>query len=424
MRTRIVPVLIFLLLGVTKVFASSQVIVHLEHDKQIKDVAKDMGGRVLDEIPRLHLYLVEVPQKLPPTAQFLGVHRWEPNNVVTRKLNAVAGLIVSASSGTSSVASNWYYSQPSFNMIGRPAAELLSTGKGVVIADINSGFDFRHPALVGAYTSGYDFILGAPYAISTAILNQSDVAFLDQSDVAFLDGYSSWMDAVTANYLSASLVTEVSATTIGPQVNVAAYSHGTLCAGLIHAIAPDSMIMPLRAFDDSGNTDYFTLAKAIDFAIANKAQVINMSWNLDADSVTVSTEVNSALAAGITIVASAGNANASTPYYPAAYGGIISVAASDTSNKKASFSNYGSYVTVSAPGVNVISSFPGGYYAAVSGTSFSAPIVAAEAALMRAVQRNPATIGQYTVNIDALNPTYTGTLGSGVVNLSKAVGGQ
>ena len=98
------------------------------------------------------------------------------------------------------------------------------------------------------------------------------------------------------------------------------------------------------------------------------------------------------------------------------------MAATDNSDYKASFSNYGSYVTVSAPGVNVISSFPGGYYAAISGTSFAAPIVAAEAALLRGLQKNPATaIPQSSVNIDGLNPAYTGTLGAGRVDLFQAV---
>ena len=80
---------------------------------------------------------------------------------------------------------------------------------------------------------------------------------------------------------------------------------------------------------------------------------------------------------------------------------------------------------VSAPGVNVISSFPGGYYAVISGTSFSAPIVAGEAALLRAVQKDPLTgIPLNSVDINALNVNYAGSLGTGRINLSQAVGGQ
>ena len=79
---------------------------------------------------------------------------------------------------------------------------------------------------------------------------------------------------------------------------------------------------------------------------------------------------------------------------------------------------------VSAPGVNVISSFPGGYYAVISGTSFAAPIVAGEAALLRAMLKDPLTaIPQNTVNIDALNLNYSGRLGTGRIDLSQAVSG-
>ena len=435
MKTRLILIFVVVLLGVAQVFAAgAQVIIKLEEKidvKEAKNIAKFIGGRVLDEIPRQHLFLIEVPEKLAAHAKFLGVHSWEPNRLVQKKLNAVNGLIVSASTLTP----QWYYTQPALTRIGRPAAQLVSTGRGVVIADINSIVDYGHPALAGALTSGYDFILGRPYTILPSItLNQSDVAFLDQSDVAFLDQSdvafldaaltASGADAATTSYLTSSGVTAVSASTLGPQVNQAGYSHGTLCAGMIHSIAPDSMIMPLRAFDDNGNTDLFTLAKAIDFAVANHAQVINLSFGLGTDSDTVKTSVQAAVNAGITVIASAGNEDVAVDQYPVAYAGVLSVAAIDNSDLKATFSNYSPSVDVSAPGVNVISSFPGGYYAMISGTSFSAPIVAGEAALLRSVLKDPLTaIPQNTVNINALNVNYTGGLGTGRIDLSQAVGG-
>jgi subtilisin family serine protease len=373
------------------------------------------------------LFLVEVPERLAASARFPGVHSWEPNRFL-RKLHAVQGIILNAPN----LAPSWYDAQPALTRIGRPAAALIGRGTGVVVADINSQFDYAHPALAGAFTAGYDFILARPYTVSEATVNQSDVAFLDQSDVAFLDQSDvafldaalsvAQVDTATANYLITSGVTAVGASTIGPQVNQSGYSHGTLCAGIIRSIAPDSMIMPLRAFDDSGNSDLFTVLKAIDFAVEHSAHVINMSFGMDADSPTVHSSIQAALGAGITVVASVGNNNSAAPQYPAVYAGVLSVAATDNSDHKASFSNYGSYVTVSAPGANVISSFPGGYYAAISGTSFAAPIVAAEAALVRGLQKNPATvIPQSSVNIDGLNPAYTGALGAGRVDLFQAV---
>jgi len=430
MKARAVSFLVVLLMGVAQAFAGSQqVIVKLDRriNINIKDVARFMRGHLLDQIPSQNLFLVEVPERLAATARFFGVQAWE-SNLRVKKLNAVQGIILNASNLTP----RWYDTQPAFTRIGRPAAVQVGTGRGVVVADINSSFDYAHPALAGAFTSGYDFILARPYAVSNAILNQADVAFLDQADVAFLDQadvafldaalIAAQADAATKDYITTSGVTGVQASTIGPQVNQSGYSHGTLCAGIIHSIAPDSMIMPLRAFDDAGDSDVFTILKAIDFAVANSAQVINMSFGMDTDSASIRSSIQAAVAAGITVVASDGNKNSGTFQFPAAYPGVLSVAATDNSDNKASFSNYGSYVTVSAPGVNVISSFPGGYYAAISGTSFAAPIVAAEAALLRGLLKNPATvIPQSSVNIDGLNPAYTGTLGAGRVDLFQAV---
>ena len=97
-------------------------------------------------------------------------------------------------------------------------------------------------------------------------------------------------------------------------------------------------------------------------------------------------------------------------------------------DQKGSFSNYGSSISVDAPGVNIISAYPGGYpggyYPVVSGTSFSAPIVAGEAALIRSKQaigvRDAIILG--TVNIDAQNPKYAGKLGKGRVDVMSGLG--
>src|SRR2546423_8165429 len=208
MRTKVMSFLIFLLLGAAEAFAGNQVIVKLEPNMNIRNVARFLGGRVLDQIPNQNLFLVEVPARMPDNARFLGVHSWEPNRIV-RKLNTVSGFIMNGPS----LAPHWYDAQPALTRIGRPAAELVSTGRGVVIADVNSGVDVAHPALIGGLTSGYDFVLGRPYTISAAVLDQSDVAFLDQSDVAFLDqsdgaffdaGLSfAGVDAASRSYLTA-----------------------------------------------------------------------------------------------------------------------------------------------------------------------------------------------------------------------------
>jgi thermitase len=122
---------------------------------------------------------------------------------------------------------------------------------------------------------------------------------------------------------------------------------------------------------------------------------------------------------GVDVVASAGNDNGNIQQFPAAFPNVLGIAATDLRDKKASFSNYGHDVFVDAPGVNIISAYPGGYYAIASGTSFSAPFVSAEAALLRAASTKNAdsAIAKGAVNIDPLNPGYKNQLGSGRIDM-------
>jgi subtilisin family serine protease len=183
------------------------------------------------------------------------------------------------------------------------------------------------------------------------------------------------------------------------------------------------MIMPLRVFDDSGQTDVFSVTKAIYYAVRNGARVVNMSFGMSQSYSSVKAALAYAASNNVVIVASAGNQNTSVPQFPASAGGVIGVAAVSSTDAKAPFSNYGSTVYVDAPGVNIISAYPNGLYAMVSGTSFSAPMVAAEAALILSVKNGnvKTTIGSAVVNIDAQNPQYPGKLGLGRINVLNAV---
>jgi subtilisin family serine protease len=105
------------------------------------------------------------------------------------------------------------------------------------------------------------------------------------------------------------------------------------------------------------------------------------------------------------------------------YPGVLAVAATDLLDRKSSFSNYGGYVFVDAPGSHIISAAPGGKYGIANGTSFSAPMVAGMAALIRSLTYNntASIIAEATVPIDSRNPEYAGQLGHGRVDVLKAV---
>src|SRR5262249_25427323 len=133
---------------------------------------------------------------------------------------------------------SWYLGQPAFKLIEADRALSLSTGSGVVIADLDSMVDYSHPALVGHLTGGYDFVVGEP--VGSAILDQSSATFLDQSSATFLDqSAATFLDQSSATFLDQSSATFLDSTN-------PFHGHGTLAAGILAGIAPQSMIMPLR----------------------------------------------------------------------------------------------------------------------------------------------------------------------------------
>jgi len=301
-------------------------------------------------------------------------------------------------------------------LIHSDAAQNYSTGRGLIIADINSRIDYGHPALAGHIGAGYDFVANSSIGAASLNDDQSTAGFLDddQSTAGFLDDDQSTAGFLDGNGIGLSMVS---------LFDSGAADHGTFVAGILAVVAPDATLMPLRAFDDNGNTDLFTLAKAIRYARRNGAQVLNMSFGTLTDARVLREAIDYAKAGNLLLVASAGNNNTSSPQYPAAYSGVIAVAATDLLDRKTSFSNYGGYVFVDAPGSHIISALPGGRYGIANGTSFSAPMVAGMAALIRS-QRYADTasiIANSTVSVDGRNPQYAGQLGSGRIDLLKAV---
>ena len=224
--------------------------------------------------------------------------------------------------------------------------------------------------------------------------------------------------------------------------------HGTHVAGIVAAkadnkigvagVCPECSILDVKVLNDSGSGSSSVIANGISWAADNGAKVINMSLGQRVSSRTLEAAVNYAWNKGVVIVAAAGNAGTQAKIYPGAYPNVIAVAATDNKDNKASFSTYGKWVDVAAPGVNVYSTFPNhpfvlgtqngrsqGYDVA-SGTSMASPIVAAVAAL---VWRTPAVTDNASVRarIESTADPITGTgtsWANGRVNACKAVAGD
>lgn len=171
--------------------------------------------------------------------------------------------------------------------------------------------------------------------------------------------------------------------------------HGTHVAGVISALVNNNEgvagmswynpILPVKVLDSSGSGSTYAVAQGVIWAADHGAKVINMSLGNYADAQFLHDAVRYAYDKDIVLIAASGNDNTERPGFPAAYPEVFAVAATDSKKNKASFSNYGDYIDVAAPGVSIPSTYPQNQYAALSGTSMASPHVAALAALIRSV---------------------------------------
>ncbi len=259
-----------------------------------------------------------------------------------------------------------------------PEAHRLSTGAGMRVAVLDTGVDSQHPALAGRLLAGFDFV-------------DFDT---DPSEV-------------------------------GSRADNISFGHGTHVAGLVALVAPGARIMPLRVLDADGAGNAWVLAEALLYAVdpdrspatPDGAHVINLSLGSTSRTRVLDTVGRLATCAippavllptdeladpgyngdrdrcnafgGAVVVAAVGNdGTRSTRQYPAAEGvyGLVAVGASDARRQLASFSNFGSWVDVAAPGEGLTSTVPGGAYGTWSGTSMAAPLVAGTASLLRSLR--------------------------------------
>ncbi|WNR46401.1 S8 family peptidase [Paenibacillus roseipurpureus] len=174
--------------------------------------------------------------------------------------------------------------------------------------------------------------------------------------------------------------------------------HGTHVTGVIAALVNNELgvagmtwynkVLPVKVLDQTGAGSTYSVAQGIIWATDHGAKVMNLSLGNYADSGFLHDAIQYAFDKDVALIAASGNDNTEQPGYPAAYPEVFAVAASDSKNEKAPFSNYGDYIDVTAPGVSIASTYPNNQYAALSGTSMASPHVTALAALIRSANPN------------------------------------
>lgn len=213
-----------------------------------------------------------------------------------------------------------------------------NTGKGVKVAILDTGIDYDHPDLLVAG--------GVNYAGSNNDGGTSPLA---------------WNDG---------------------------HGHGTHCAGIVAArnntigvigVAPGVSLWAVKVLGNDGSGYTSDIIQGLDWCVAHGIRVASMSFGGGSTS-SLKYACDRAYSMGVLLVAAAGN-NGGAVLYPAGYSSVMAVAATDSLDRRASFSNHGSKIELAAPGVSVYSTYKGGTYATMSGTSMACPHVAGAAAL-------------------------------------------
>jgi subtilisin family serine protease len=290
------------------------------------------GGTIEGSIPQINAYLVGVePERRAEVLASL-----ESSSAVA----SAAKEPIAEAFDTSPDDTDWPQ-QESLRVAGFPKAWDVTQGSSkIVVAVLDTGVDENHPDLRGALVAGWDFIG-----------NDADPA----------DGHG----------------------------------HGTAVAGVIGArsnnhaggagICWRCLVMPVRVLDSTGSGDDTLIAAGIVWATDHGAQVINLSLGGPGTSVELTNAVTYANAKGAVVVAAAGNSGVTTQFFPAADPRVVSVAATTVSDQRFSWSNFGSWVRLAAPGCNV-ATIMGGGYGTFCGTSSATPLVSGLVALELSAQ--------------------------------------
>ncbi len=216
----------------------------------------------------------------------------------------------------------------------------VSPAGSAVVALLDTGVDASHPDLAGQLVAGASMLDG--------------VAATDDPN-----GHGTWMAGIIA----------------------AATDNGTGIAGVGYA---GVSVMPVTVLDADGLGQDSDIIEGVVWAVQHGADVINMSFSNPGYSASLQAAIDYAWAHDVVVVAATGNDGSSSVTFPAGDRGVVGVSATDPSDALAPSSNYGADTFLAAPGVDILTTAPGGGSTSITGTSASSAIVAAAAALLRA----------------------------------------
>jgi len=336
---------------------------------QFEQALKSVNGRSKGYIRQLNTHVVELSTGADEAAAMRELRK-------NRKLKYVE--LDMAVAPAASVSDPAYGNSWALPKIQAPAAWDSANGSGVTIAILDTGIDSAHPDLAPNLVPGWN-------------------VYDNNSNTADVNGHGTWVAGVAAM-----------------AANNAKGSAG---------VAWGAKIMPVRIADANAYAYWSTVAQGIYWAADHGAKVVNVSYNGVSGSATVQSAAQYLRSKGGVVVVAAGNSGGLESI--AASDALLSVAATDQNDARASFSSYGAYVDLAAPGVSVYTTTVGGGYSNASGTSFSSPVVAATAALMLSAngKLTPADVDRIlkTTSLDLGAAGYDQYYGSGRVNAAAAV---
>lgn len=336
---------------------------------QFEEAIKPVRGRSRSYLRPLNMHMVELPAGVDEVTAMRELRK-------NKRLKYVE--LDMAVAQAQSVNDPAYGSSWALPKIQAPAAWDRANGSGVTIAVLDTGVNGAHPDLAPNMVAGWN-------------------VYDNNADTADVQGHGTLVAgvaAMAANNLQGS-------------------------AG----VAWGAKIMPVRIAAPDGYAYWSTVAQGIYWAADHGAKVVNVSYNGISGSATVQAAAEYLRNKGGVVVVAAGNSGG-LETIPAS-DALLSVAATDQNDARASFSSYGPYVDLAAPGVSIYTTTSGGGYANGSGTSFASPIVAATAALMLSANSRitPANIDSI-LKSTALDLGASGAddyYGSGRVDAARAV---